>query len=152
LITAGYWSTYWYNGFIYGTEIARGVDVFRLMPSDYLTKNEIEAATLATAKEFNAQDQTRVSWPASSVVARAYLDQLTRGKAIQPGRVRAVNAALDQIDRLRTGGDRGAANARGRLTSLAAQLEKDGAAATGRDAARLQALATTLKGRAAALR
>ncbi|MDH4065232.1 MAG: DUF305 domain-containing protein, partial [Acidobacteriota bacterium] len=30
LITGGYWSTYWYNGYIYGTEIARGIDVFRL--------------------------------------------------------------------------------------------------------------------------
>jgi hypothetical protein len=152
LITAGYWSTYWYNGFIYGTEIARGVDVFRLSPSEYLTKNEIEAANLATVKEFNAQQQARVTWPPASVVARAYLDQLTRSKAIQPARVKAVDAALNQIDRLRTGADRGASNARGRLTSLAAQLEKDGSAASGRDAARFQALATTLRGRAAALR
>src|SRR3970282_1005537 len=46
LITAGYWSAYWYNGNIYGAEIARGVDIFRLMPSEHLSQNEIDAAIL----------------------------------------------------------------------------------------------------------
>ena len=46
LITAGYWSTYWYNGRIYGTEISRGLDVFEMQPSDFLTENEIAAALL----------------------------------------------------------------------------------------------------------
>ena len=46
LITGGYWSTYWYNGHIYGSEIARGLDVFKLMPSEHLSQNEIDAATL----------------------------------------------------------------------------------------------------------
>ena len=88
LITGGYWSTYWYNGHIYGTEIARGLDVFRLTPSEHLTQNEIDAATSVRVDGFNAQQQTRIVWPASSVVARAYLDQLTRTKAIQPERAR----------------------------------------------------------------
>ena len=84
LITAGYWSTYWYNGHIYGTEIARGIDVFRLKPSAYLSENEIAAAVLVHATGFNAQQQTRITWPASTLVARAYLDQLARTKGICP--------------------------------------------------------------------
>ena len=44
LITGGYWSAYWYNGHIYGAEIARGIDVFRLKPSEFLSQNEIDAA------------------------------------------------------------------------------------------------------------
>jgi hypothetical protein len=30
LVSGGYWSAYWYNGHIYGSEMARGLDVFRL--------------------------------------------------------------------------------------------------------------------------
>ena len=88
LIIGGYWSTYWYNGNIYGAEIARGIDVFRLMPSEYLSQNEIDAAMLVQREEFNAQQQTKVAWPADAVVARAYLDQLKRNKGIQPERAR----------------------------------------------------------------
>ena len=47
LITGGYWSTYYYDGFIYGTEITRGLDVFRLTPSEYISEKEIEAASKA---------------------------------------------------------------------------------------------------------
>src|SRR5439155_566604 len=75
LITGGYWSTYWYNGAIYGSEIARGIDVFRLKPSEFLTQNEIDAATLVRTEELNTQEQTKVVWPATSVVALAYVDQ-----------------------------------------------------------------------------
>ena len=55
LITGGFWSAYWYNGNIYGTEIARGLDVFKLTPSEYLSQNEIDAASLVHSTEFNAQ-------------------------------------------------------------------------------------------------
>ena len=152
LITGGYWSAYWYNGFIYGTEIARGIDVFRLMPSEHLSKNEIEAASQARLQDFNAQHQTRVEWPASSVVARAYVDQLLRTKGIQPGRATAIDAVLEDVDDLRSSRDRGAAQVLGRLDALAASIEKDAGSAGGRDADRLRALATTLKARAARLR
>ena len=91
-ITGGYWSAYWYNGHIYGSEIARGIDVFRLKPSEYLSQNEIDAATLVRSEELNTQQQTRITWPASSVVARAYVDQLTRTKGIQPERARGVKS------------------------------------------------------------
>jgi hypothetical protein len=152
LITGGYWSTYWYNGHIYGAEIARGVDVFRLTPSDHLSQNEIDAAVQVRFTEFNAQQQPRFAWPATSVVARAYLDQLTRGKAIDSEKARALTAALDRADELRSGREKGASATLDRLNAIATQLESDAAGASGRDAARLRALATTLKGRAARLR
>jgi hypothetical protein len=152
LITGGYWSTYWYNGYIYGTEIARGVDVFRLTPSEHLSQHEIDAALLVRASEFNAQQQPRVTWPASSVVARAYVDQLTRSKGIQPERAGAVAAALERVDRLRSGRDNGAAAVLDQLDALAKQLEGDANSAGVRDAVRLRALASTIKGRAAGLR
>jgi hypothetical protein len=143
LVTGGFWSTYWYEGQIYGTEIARGVDVFRLMPSELLTRNEIAAAGLFRPVEFNAQLQSRVVWPASPVVARAYLDQLTRSKAIQPERARAVEAVLAQADSNKSGRKREAA--REQLDALAAQLARDAAAARGSDAARLRSLEATIK-------
>jgi hypothetical protein len=152
LITAGYWSTYWYNGHIYGAEIARGLDVFRLTPSEHLTANEIEAATQVTLGVFNAQQQPKIEWPGTSAVARAYLDQLARTKGIDADRAAAVKSALERADRIKTSRDRGAADAAAPLERLAGQIVADAAGATGRDAARLRALAATLKGRAAALK
>ena len=79
LVTGGYWSTYWYNGHIYGTEIIRGIDVFALKPNDYLTANEIAAATLADqGGQFNPQQQLPNTWPAAPIVGMAYLDQWVR--------------------------------------------------------------------------
>ena len=79
LVTGGYWSAYWYNGHIYGTEIIRGIDVFALTPSDYLSANEIAAATLADqGRQFNPQQQFPNTWPAAPIVGMAYLDQLLR--------------------------------------------------------------------------
>jgi hypothetical protein len=141
-----------YNGNIYGAEIARGVDVFRLRPSEYLSQNEIAAATLVQSNAFNAQLQSRIGWPASSVVARAYLDQLTRTKSILPACSAEVKTALDRADGLRTGNDRNAAAILDRLNALAIQLESDAGAASARDAVRLRSLAATIKGRAARLR
>ncbi len=71
LITGGYWSAYWYNGRIYGTEIARGLDVFKLEPSEFLTAEEIAAAEAANmGAVFNPQTQVPVTWPAD-VAAKA---------------------------------------------------------------------------------
>jgi hypothetical protein len=132
LITGGHWSAYWYNGHVYGTEIARGLDVLRLTPSEHLSQNEIEAAMSARQDFFNAQQQPRVTWPATPAVARAYLDQLTRGKAITGGRAEAVLKAID-----------GEASGR---ESVAAELEGDASNASRRDAERFRALAATLRG------
>jgi hypothetical protein len=152
LIIGGYWSAYWYNGNIYGAEISRGVDIFRLIPSQYLSQNEIDAAVQVRVDEFNAQNQPRIKWPATSAVAKAYLDQLGRNNAIAPERARAVRDALAKADELRTGKERNAPQALEALTAVAAQVETDAKSKTGRDAMRLTALADTLKGRAAALR
>ena len=152
LITGGYWSGYWYNGHIYGSEIARGIDVFDLKPSECLSQNEIDAALLVRRDEVNVQDQQKGTWPAASAVARAYLDQLARTSGIQPERARAVTAALDRVDKIRDNRDKGAAAVIDQLDALVGQLETDAGAASGRDAARLRSLAATLKGRTARLR
>ncbi len=152
LITAGYWSAYWYNGNIYGAEIARGVDIFRLVPTEHLSQNEIDAAIQVRMAEFNAQQQPRVTWPATSVVARAYLDQLGRTNTISAERARAVRDNLAKVDELRTGQERDAAARLDALNAVAAQVDADAKSKTGRDAMRLNALAETLRGRAAALR
>jgi hypothetical protein len=94
----GHWASYWYNGRIYAAEIARGLDVLKLKPSSFLTRNEIAAAELVVADDYNAQSQRRIQWPDSPVVARAYLDQLIRATAIQPSRAAAVSKALDQLE------------------------------------------------------
>jgi hypothetical protein len=150
LMTGGVWSAYWYNGYIYGTEIARGLDVYKLSPSEFLTQNEIDAAGLARSSEFNPQHQTRITWPANDVVARAYVDQLTRSKAITPERAAAVTAACRRADKVKTG-SKDAPVAAGELTGLASALEADAGAASGHDQARLRSLGNLLKERASAL-
>ena len=86
----GYWSAYWYNGYIYGSEIARGVDVFKLVPSKFITQNEIDASNLVHYDALNVQNQQKITWPANFVVARAYLDQLTRSSALAAERIAAL--------------------------------------------------------------
>lgn len=134
LILGGYWSAYWYNGYIYGSEISRGLDVFELTPSEYLSQNEIDAARLISPNRLNVQQQRRIEWPASPVVARAYLDQLSRTHGIEPERATAVKAALDHSP------------TEDGLDELATQLDRDGGSASAIDAARLHSLAATLKG------
>ncbi len=88
LVLGGDWSAYWYNGYIYGSEIARGLDVFELTPTKFLTQNEIDAAKTVRVAELNVQNQQKIEWPAQLVVAKAYVDQLSRvaGFAGRPDR------------------------------------------------------------------
>jgi uncharacterized protein (DUF305 family) len=151
MILGGYWSAYWYDGYIYGTEIARGLDVLKLLPSEHLTENELEAAALVSRDRFNVQQQRRLEWPASPVVARAYLDQLGKTKAIRPERAKTLSAALDKAEAASRAERKDAEAARG-LETIAGELESDRAAASGRDQARLQSLAETVKGIAKSLR
>jgi hypothetical protein len=152
LILGGYWSAYWYNGYIYGSEIARGMDVFRLLPSEYLSQNEIEAATLVRNDELNVQEQMKATWPATTVVARAYVDQLARGNTIAAARAASIRTALDHMDQIRSSKDKNAAATLTQLDSLVSQLEQDAASASGRDAMRLRSLASIIKERAAKIR
>ena len=99
LVGAGSWSAYWYNGYIVSSEIARGLDIFELTASTLLSQNEIDAAKLVRFDYLNAQDQQKLVWPASFVVARAYLDQLARSKGLLPARINATRDALAAAER-----------------------------------------------------
>jgi hypothetical protein len=137
LVLAGYWSAYWYNGYIVGSEIARGLDLFQLKPSAFLSRNEIEAAKLVHFPFLNVQDQPKLVWPASFVVARAYVDQLIRGNGLSRDRTTAIAHALDGAEHT-NGQPRSEA-----LTRLAAQLDGDASGAG--DPAKVRALATVVR-------
>ena len=147
LVTAGYWSAYWYNGHVYGSEIARGIDIFRLVPTDHLSQAEIDAAMQVRSDEFNVQSQPRTEYPLNFITARAYVDQLVRSKAFTPERAAALRSAMDRADR--NGASRADLDAVGNLANA---IEKDAAGASGIDAERMKALAATMKGRVARLR
>jgi hypothetical protein len=141
LILGGDWSAYWYNGYIYGSEIARGLDVFRLTASNFLTQNEIDAAKLVHLDVLNVQNQQKITWPAQLVVARAYLDQLGRSQGLPARRIAALNKAITRTQASHLGKQDLA-----RLHGMAATVEKDAAAATKpTDATRLHALAQILQ-------
>jgi len=141
LFTGGYWSTYWHNGRIYGAEISRGIDVFRLTPTEHLSQAEIDAAELIEIDQFNAQMQPLTVWPAVVPVARAYLDQLVRGNGILNDRVPDVTNILDRAER-------GTATLM-QLNQVANQLDQDAAAiregTLGGDVDRLSTLADILR-------
>jgi hypothetical protein len=132
----GTWSAYWYNGYIYSSEIARGLDVFELTPSGLISRNEIEAAKLVHLDYFNTQDQPKITWPASFVVARAYVDQLARSNGLSVERVKAVRHELDRAEKSQGQTRRDA------LTQLATALGQD--AATSTDQAKVQKLAAVV--------
>ena len=137
----GQWSAYWFNGYIYGSEIARGVDVFKLVPNKFITQNEIDAANQVHFDELNVQNQPQVTWPANFVVARAYLDQLTRGSALPAQRIAAMNAAIDKAE-----ASHSQAKEVANLKAMAASLDKDASSAkTPADADRMRALAGIMK-------
>src|SRR5215813_10253905 len=98
LILGGDWSAYWYNGHIYASEIARGLDVFELSPTQFLSQNEIEAAKTVRVSELNVQNQQRIVWPAKLVVAKAYADQLERSQALPSDKIAAVRAAIQSAE------------------------------------------------------
>ena len=150
LILGGFWSAYWYRGRIYGTEIVRGLDILKLVPSEHLSAHEIAAAAVADQGDvFNPQQQFRVTWPAEPVVARAYLDQLARDGALQPDYIAELSRSLDRADeRLRAGTpDRELADELAEFAGSAGR--DDGDAIT---AGRHAGLAETLNGIAARLR
>ena len=136
----GMWSAYYYGGRIYGTEIARGLDIFALTPSQHLSANEIAAASLTDyGDRFNPQQQMRVTWPAHPLVALAYLDQLQRQGVAGPP-VTALRQALVQA--------RGTLDAGRRDGQLASRIASLGGSigGPGANAQRLAALRETLSG------
>jgi hypothetical protein len=137
LVLSGYWSVYWYNGLIIGSEITRGLDMFELKPSAFLSQNEIDAAKSVRFRWLNVQDQPRLVWPAIFAVPRSYLDQLARDNGLPADRRAAIAHALDAAEK-QTGATRGAA-----LTQLATQLDAD--AQTSTDAPRVTAMAAAVR-------
>jgi len=133
LVGAGYWSSYWYNGHIVASEIARGLDIFDLAPSAYLSQNEIDAAKTVVFDHFNAQEQPKLVWPPSFALARAYVDQLERDGGLSRARIAAVRQELSRAEGL-SGQTRTDA-----LTSLSTQLHADARSAS--DAPRAHKLA-----------
>ena len=138
MVSGGTWSAYWYNGNIYSSEMSRGLDVLALKPSGLLSQNEIDAAKLVHLDYLNAQSQPKASWPASFVVARAYVDQLARGSGLSGERVSAVRAALASAEAMSGTARRTA------LTSLAGQLDADAQGSS--DAVRVRKVAEVVRG------
>ncbi len=137
LIIGGYWSAYWYDGRIYATEIVRGLDVFALTPSEYLSEAEIAAAALADRDAvFNPQQQFRVTWPDHPLVAQAYLDQLQRAGTVPAALAGELAALLEEVQARIEAGERD--------VSLATRLGKPGRELG--DSPRETALKETLQG------
>ena len=141
LVLGGEWSAYWYNGYIYGSEIARGLDVFELTPTKFLTQNEIDAAKTVRVAEQNVQNQQKIEWPARLIVAKAYLDQLERSQALPAEQISTLRTAIESAESSHMNKSKVA-----KLKKMAPSLEKDAATAkTPADRTRLHALAAILQ-------
>ena len=137
LVDAGYWSSYWYNGYIVASEISRGLDIFALKPSPFLSQNEIDAAKSVRLDHFNAQEQPKFVWPASFAVVRSYLDQVVRVRGLKPERTSAIARELAATESL-SGQQRSTS-----LAQLATELDHDAMGAT--DAPRVGAMAAAVR-------
>jgi hypothetical protein len=138
LVSGGSWSAYWYNGHIYSSEIARGLDIFELTPSEHLTQNEIDAAKSVRVSELNVQNQQRIVWSHKLVVAKAYIDQLERSGGMSAEQIASLRDAIKKAE-----GSRGQMK---KLKGFAASVEKNvSSAKSPADSARLTGLAEILK-------
>jgi hypothetical protein len=133
-VDGGSWSAYWYNGIIVSSEIARGLDIYELVPSGLITENELAAAKTVKVEYWNTQDQQKFVWPPSFPLVRAYLDQLARSNGLDSAAIASARTALDGAEK-RSGAQRKSA-----LTALATQL--NGAAAA--DQAKVRALSAAV--------
>ncbi|HUR96475.1 MAG TPA: hypothetical protein VMZ26_00275 [Pyrinomonadaceae bacterium] len=138
LVSGGTWSAYWYNGRVYSAEMARGLDILELTPTDNLTQNEIDAAKAVQLAELNVQNQQRIVWPRKLVVAKAYIDQLERSGGLSSTEITGLREAIRKAETSK--GDRG------KLKGFASSLTKNsGQAKNAADSARLAALAEILR-------
>jgi hypothetical protein len=136
MASGGSWSAYWYNGHIYSSQIARGLDVYELQPNPMLTQNELDAARTVHFDRLNVQDQPHLVWPATFALARAYVDQLERSNGLAAGRIAEIRGALAAAEKSSGGARRDA------LTALAGQLSSD--AQSSSDQAKVKLLAGTV--------
>src|SRR5258708_38906617 len=137
MLIAGSWAAYWYNGNIYSSEIGRGLDILKLVPSEFISQNEIDAAISVRWSEFNPQAQPEIVWPATFSLARAYLDQLARNDGLGATLREAVTSALAAAAQ-KSGGARRTA-----LQSLAGTIDRDAGGA--KDAPRVRSLAKAVR-------
>jgi hypothetical protein len=141
LVLGGDWSAYWYNGNIFASEIARGLDVFELTPSKFLTQNEIDAAESVHVSDLNVQNQQKIEWPANLVVAKAYVDQLSRSQALPENQIASLRKAIKSAESSHMNKSKVA-----KLQKMAPSLEKSATTTKSpADASRLHALAEILK-------
>ncbi len=133
----GSWGAYYWNGYIYSSELARGFDILELLPSDKLSANELAAAKLVRFVEYNPQSQPHLVWPAAFPVVRSYLDQLVRDNGLTSEQTTSIAKALDAAEK-ESGAARGAS-----LTKLAKQV--DGEVAGAKDQPRAKALSAEIK-------
>ncbi len=141
LVLGGDWSAYWYNGHIYASEIARGLDVFELTATKFLTQHEIDAAKTVRVTELNVQNQEKIEWPRQLVVAQAYVDQLERSQALPADRIASLRQSIGNAQTSHSKQEDLAS-----LKSLVPSLEKTAAMAkNAADSSRLLALAEILK-------
>ena len=140
IVLGGSWSAYWYNGHIYSAEIARGLDILKLTPSEFLTQNEIDAAKTVRVAALNVQSQERLVWPNKLVVAKAYLDQLERSQALPADQITDVRNAIQTAESSKL--TKGLA----KLQSLSRSLKESAKTAKSpADSNRMQALADILQ-------
>jgi hypothetical protein len=137
LVDGGYWSAYWYNGYIVGSEISRGLDLFELKPSAFLSQNEIDAAKSVHFDYLNTQGQPKLVWPPSFSLARAYVDQLERSQGLSGARLSAVRQALSSAETA------SGAQRRDALARLAAQLDAEASGSV--DASKVRTLASAVR-------
>jgi hypothetical protein len=133
----GSWGAYYWNGYIYSSELDRGFDIMELQPSDQLSKNEIEAAKLVKFDEYNPQSQPKIVWPAAFPVVRSYVDQLVRWNGLAAERTTAINSAINAAEQASGKARRDALNA------LAKQVDKDVSGA--KDPERVKMLSAAIK-------
>jgi len=132
----GSWSVYWYNGVMVSSEISRGLDIFQLTPSAFISQNELDAARTVHLDYLNVQGQPKIIWPASFALPRAYLDQLERNHGLAAGKIASTRSALAAAEKA-TGTAR-----RDALSALAAKLHAD--APDAGDQARIHKLASAV--------
>src|SRR5260370_12792179 len=141
LVLGGDWSAYWYNGHIYASEIARGLDIFELTSTKFLTQNEIDAAKAVRVAEFNVQNQEKIVWPRQLIVAKAYVDQLERSQALPADQIASLRHALQSAD-----GSKMNKSSLAKLKTPVMSLDKSAATMkSASDVTRMRALAEILK-------
>ena len=128
----GSWGAYYWNGYIYSSELARGFDILELLPSDKLSANELAAAKLVRFTEYNPQSQPKIVWPAAFPVVRSYLDQLVRNNGLAAARTTAIGKALDAAEK-QTGAARGKCADRAGGASRQGRERREGRRARSRD-------------------